>query len=441
LDYRALAVDVFKIALGKIAPERIVSDKIRFSGNRLSVMNQLLDLDDYENLYVVAIGKAAHPLAVGLHRILGDAVTSGLVLSNAFFGPLPDTYRCFKCTHPLPSSNNVEAAEAVIDLAGRTGEKDIVLCLVSGGGSAIFSSPVQGVSVDEKADTVNQLMLAGAAIDELNAVRKHISRVKGGRLLQALFPARVVALYLSDVPNDNLSVIASGPTAVDESTFADALSVIKKYGLENSIPGSIRDHLGKGLRGEVEETLKPGAIPVKSCTNILLGRNHDMLVALKDELRERGFWTVIEPRHFQGEARDYGMQLARKAIELNEKLPSRERPYAFLRGGETTVTVKGSGLGGRNTELALSAALALEGTKKCAILAAGTDGKDGPTNAAGAAVDGSTVLRMKNAGIDPHKMLKDNDSFNGLEPVGDVIITGHTGTNLMDVVMVLIGNA
>jgi glycerate-2-kinase len=341
----------------------------------------------------------------------------------------------------LPSAANLKAAEAVLELADSAGENDLVLCLVSGGGSSIFSSPVSGVSVEEKADTVDQIMLAGAAIHELNTVRKHISRVKGGRLLQALSPARVVALYLSDVPGDNLSVIASGPTAADETTFADAWSVIEKYGLEQSIPDKVREHLRKGISGEIEETLKPGAKSLERCTNMLLGRNHDMLVALKNELRDRGFWTVIEPRHFQGEARDYGMQLARKAIELNDRLPSRERPYAFLRGGETTVTVKGPGLGGRNTELALSAAIALEDTKNCAILAAGTDGKDGPTDAAGAAVDDSTVRNMKDAGIDPKKMLTDNDSYNALEPVGDVIITGPTGTNLMDVVMVLIGNA
>ena len=438
-NLRKMAADAFKAALETIAPDRMVTTHVRLEGNHLYTRDAHVDLTHVDRIRVVSIGKAADPLVVGLEAVLGDRIEGGLVLSNAFFDNLPDKYRCFECTHPLPVQANIEAADAVLELVGDCGENDLVICLISGGGSSILCRPAAGITVEEKADTVDKLMKAGAPIHELNAVRKHLSRVKGGQLLKAIAPAKALALYLSDVPGDELGVIASGPTAPDRSTFTDALAVIENYGQLDKIPASVVNHLRDGAHGKIPETLKPEDPALDNCENVLLGSNADMLRSLEAEFRRRGCWTLVEPEHFQGFAKDFGRQLAEKARTLSERLTPQERPYVFLRGGETTVNVVGDGLGGRNTETVLAAAMALDGVEECCILSAGTDGKDGPTDAAGAVADKSSIERAQKVGIDPAALLERNDSYRFFEPLEDLIITGPTGTNLMDVIAVVVG--
>lgn len=432
--------DIFHSSLARIKPQRMVTDNVTVESGALKVKDETIDLNAISRIFVVAIGKAAHPLVKGIDEVLGSRIDQGVVLSNAFFDPLSGKYSCYECSHPLPGKANVDAADAVLEMVESARQDDLVICLISGGGSSIFSRPVNGVSVEEKAAVADLLMLAGAPINELNAVRKHLSSVKGGQLLRKIAPARTLGLYLSDVPNDDLSVIASGPTSADNSTFTDAWNVIEKYRLADKIPASVKEHLLMGIEGNAPETPDEDSEDIKRCTNLLLGRNLDMLRSLETEFRKKGYWTLVEPEHYQGEARKFGESIAAKAESLSLSLSAEKRPYAFICGGETTVNVKGNGLGGRNTEVALSAAIHMKDKQGCFILSAGTDGKDGPTDAAGAIADYTSLNRGEKTGIDAHKLLENNDSYNFFKPLDDLLITGPTGTNLMDISVIVVND-
>lgn len=438
-NLRDAALSAFRTALRRIGPENLLRERIDFANGVLAVKGEKIDLRDIERVFVLAIGKAAPGMVKGIEAALADRILGGVVLSNSFPGPLPAKYRTFLCSHPLPSEQNVEAGKVLLEQAYGAREGDLVICCISGGGSAILSVPAEGVSLESKRETVNRLMLAGAGIEELNVVRKHISAVKGGRLAQAIGPARSVSLCFSDVPGDLLTTIASGPTVPDPSTFEDAWSVIRKYGLDKGIPADVTKYLQDGCDGLHPDT--PGEDrPVFTLgRSFVVGSNRDALSALERELRGKGFWTMTELDPFQGEAREVGASLARKVRDLAGGLPKGGRPYALISGGETAVTVEGSGLGGRNCELTLAAAIELRACEKCLVLAAGTDGVDGPTDAAGAIADGTTLARAAELGLDPKKYLANNDSYNFFKLLGDLIITGPTGTNLMDISLALIG--
>jgi hydroxypyruvate reductase len=318
----------------------------------------------------------------------------------------------------------------VLSLARSAGPSDLVVFLISGGGSALLPAPAPPVTLGEKQEVTRLLLGAGATIGELNAVRKHLSLLKGGQLARAASPATVLTLLLSDVIGDPLDVIASGPTAPDPTTFAEALDVLMRRGVVDRVPSSVRHRLGEGARGHIPETPKPGDALFSRVTHVVVGNNRLVVDAAAKAAQALGYAPRIAPAALEGEAREVGTTLVAQA----RSLPS---PACLIAGGETTVTVRGRGRGGRCQELALAAALALRADDELTVLAAGTDGTDGPTAAAGAVVDAGTVERGRAAGLDPHRALADNDAHTFLGATGDLIVTGPTTTNLLDVYLVL----
>lgn len=433
------AVAAFLEGLKQIDPRVLIERRVELDGDALRVAGRQIDLRGIGRLFVIAFGKAATRMTAALDSILGDRIERGIVLSNAFQETLPAKYATRLCTHPLPGEENVAAGRAVMELAGRAGEGDLVVCLISGGGSSILTLPAEGIGLDELREAMRLMLKAGAPIGRLNTVRKHLSAVKGGRLLRAIAPARVVSLILSDVPGDDPSIIASGPTSPDPSTFADAWSAVEQLGLADALPAAVASYLRRGLEGGIGETPKPGDRLFESASNLVIGCNRDMLAAMEAHLRSRGFWTMQDRDYFEGEARELGSALAARVRGLAASLRRSSRPYALLAGGESTVHVKGGGMGGRNCELALAAASALDGCGECVVLAAGTDGIDGSTDAAGAVACGDTVSRAKQLGLDAERALEENDSYRFFEPLGDLVKTGPTGTNLMDVTLAMVG--
>ncbi|MBU1614398.1 glycerate kinase, partial [bacterium] len=311
-------------------------------------------------------------------------------------------------------------------------EEDLILCLLSGGGSALLFAPVRGISLEEIAQLNAALLSCGAKIDEINAVRKHLSSVKGGQLAKRAYPARLVSLILSDVIGDPLDVIASGPTTGDESTFADALKVLKRYDLEDKVPTAILSHL---QRGEPETPKKEDKI-FERVTNIIIGNNRQALYAARDKARELGWTPLILTSEMEGEAKEAAKVFASICKEIRSSSNPMSPPACILAGGETTVTLKGDGRGGRNQEFALAAAMQIKGFEEITILAAGTDGTDGPTEAAGAVVDGKTLSKIDK---DPEEYLKNNDSYHFFKDSPCHLITGPTRTNVMDMVIGLVG--
>ena len=379
---------------------------------------------------VLAVGKAAFGMTRAAIEVLGDRVRPAdvLVVTHDEAKRLGD-FDALRSGHPLPDERGQAAAREVERRAAELDAGDLALVLISGGASALLPAPVPGVLLEDKLEATRQLLRSGATIRELNAVRKHLSTTKGGGLLRQLRPARVVTLALSDVIDDDPSVIGSGPTAPDPSTFADALAVLVRRGMAETCPTPVRERLEAGARGELEETPKPGDPVFDGTTYRIVGGN-------RTSVRSMGAvcGAEVDPEPLEGEAREAGAVLARRFASAP--------PPAYVAGGETTVTVRGAGKGGRSQELALAFALeAAEGPlaerSDWVFLAAGTDGRDGPTDAAGGIVDAATVTRIRTAGVDPVAAMEENDSYGALDAAGALLRTGATGTNVADVVMFL----
>mgnify|MGYP005850497565 CR=1 FL=1 len=388
---------------------------------------------------VVGAGKAALEMALKLDELCDHDLKGGAVAvvpeRLECLTDRPLSFEAFPTSHPLPDERNVRAAQAIAEVARRAGEGDALIALISGGGSAMLTLPVEGVTLDDLRRVSDALMKAGAPIDALNAVRKHCEQLKGGGLARLAYPARVWAFILSDVVGDRLDVIASGPTAADPTTYADALAVLDTYGVRHTAP-AITAHLEAGARGERPETVKPGDRALANVTNTLIGSNRLALEAARRYAAGFG-WRVAELRlGVEGEARAVGAALGRAALDLQQA--AARRPACLLMGGETTVTVGGSGRGGRNQELALAAAIVLDGAKGIAVVSFATDGIDGPTDAAGAIATGQTCARARVLGLDPQAYLDDNDSYTFFEQVGGLIQVGPTGTNVNDVMFALV---
>lgn len=394
---------------------------------------------DYSRLLVVGFGKAAIPMARAMEKSLGDLITIGTVITKYGHGATQSLKRVLvhEAGHPLPDQNGVNGTEEIAALACSADERTLAVVLISGGGSALFVSPAEGISLVEKQETTSLLLRAGAEIQELNAVRKHLSRVKGGRLAGLLYPAATVSLILSDVIGDPLEVIASGPTSPDCTTFADALDVLGRYDLLGRAPQGVVGRLEDGRKGVIPETPKQGDPVFGNVENVIIGSNRLALNAAKSAAETLGMRADILSAEIAGAAEAAGRSLAFKA--LTAKLHKGDRtPTCLISGGETTVTVTGTGKGGRNMELALAFALEIEGVPGITLLSAGTDGTDGPTDAAGAVVDGMTIVRARLRGLDPDEYLRNNDSYTFFRKAGGLLITGPTGTNVMDMQIVVI---
>ena len=391
--------------------------------------------DRFERIFVVGAGKAGATMARAVERVLGWRIDGGLINVKDGHTARLRRIELNECGHPIPDQRGVDGARRIAEIATKAGVEDLVLCLISGGGSALLPFPAEGISLANKQETTRQLLACGATIHEINTVRKHLSQIKGGQLARLAWPATVISLLLSDVIGDDLSVIGSGPTAPDESTFVGALAVLDKYNIRTTVPAPVRDRLEAGLRGEIPETPKV----TENARNVVVGSNRLAMDAAERKAKELGYRTLVLSTTIEGETRDVARMHAAIGREIAASGRPARRPACILSGGETTVTLTGDGLGGRNQEFALAAAIDIAGLAPAVVLSAGTDGTDGPTDAAGAIADSTTVARAAVKGLDAKRSLAAHDSYHFFEKTKDLIKTGPTGTNVMDVHVVLVG--
>jgi glycerate 2-kinase len=421
---RKQALAIFKAALRAADP-----------GDAVARHLEREDLTQYRHIYVVGAGKAGVSMARAAERVLGRRIARGLL--NVKYGHTAKLRRVElnECGHPVPDRNGVEGTRRIAEIAASAGAEDLVLCLISGGASALLPLPADPVTLDEKQETTKLLLACGADIHEINAVRKHISRIKGGQLARLASPATVLSLLLSDVIGDDLDVIGSGPTAPDASTFARARDILGKYGIFDRVPTAVRERIERGVRGEIPETPKPHDPVFARVRNLVVGSNRLAVSQAFAAARELGFRALVLSTFVEGETREVARMHAAIAKEIVASGRPLKPPACVITGGETTVTLRGEGLGGRNQEFVLAAAIDIAGLRNVVILSAGTDGSDGPTDAAGAIADGRTLARNPRA----PEFLARNDSYHYFEGLGDLIVTGPTHTNVMDVRLILVG--
>ena len=387
---------------------------------------------------VVGAGKASGAMAAAAEEVLGDRIVDGLVVVKDGYRADTRRVRLVEAGHPVPDARGEAAAREIRAIALAAGADDLLLVLVSGGGSALTPAPAPPITLADKQAMTRLMLAAGANINQLNAVRKHCSLLKGGQLARAAAPAGVHALLLSDVIGDPVDVIASGPTAPDVSTFAEALAILDRFDLRSRTPASIVERLQRGTRGEIPETPKPDDPIFRRVTNAVIGNNQLVIDAAADEAVRLGFGPHVLTRSLEGEAREVAAGVVALAREIREGRGPVAAPACVIAAGETTVTVRGGGRGGRCQEFALAAALAMDGADGMVALAAGTDGTDGPTDAAGGIVDGRTAGRARALGLDPRARLEDNDSNPLLGALDDLVTTGPTNTNLLDLYLLLV---
>jgi len=435
---RQQAEEIFRAALKAVDPIAAVSRYVKLADDVLQVGERRFEFEDYDRILVVGAGKAGAPMAKALEDLLGDRISDGVIVVKEGHGLPLQHVRIQEAGHPVPDERGIRGAEDILSLVSAAGERDLVLCVISGGGSALLVAPAKGVTLEDKQEVTRLLLACGADIHEINTVRKHLSRAKGGWLARCAHPATVITLILSDVIGDDLNVIGSGPTVPDPSTFAAAQGVFKKYDIWQRVPASVKGRFQKGLRGDIQDTPKSGDLAFQSCYSELVGTNIQALIAASKEAERQGYRPLILSSTVEGEVREVVKVLTAIAKEVCSSGNPLPAPACILCGGETTVTLQGDGKGGRNQEFALAAARIIEGLENVVVLSAGTDGTDGPTDAAGAIADGTTVARANAKGLDPLDYLRRNDSYHLLQALGDLVITGPTRTNVMDVYMVLV---
>ncbi len=434
---RQHAVAIFQSGLQAVAPGDAIRAYFRREDDRLLVNGRCYDLCQFETILVLGVGKAGASMAKTIEQLLGDRISLGIVIVK--YDHLEELQRITlrEAGHPVPDENGLSAAREILEAAKRADEKTLVIFLVSGGGSALMPLPVDGISLVDKQDTTRALLASGATIHEMNTIRKHLSAIKGGQLAQAIFPGTLISLVLSDVIGDDLDTIASGPCVPDSGTFKDCLKIIDKYG-NLKLPVSVKTYLHAGARGEVPETPKQGDQVFKKTFNVIIGSNINALLQASQMAESLGYNTLILSSAIEGETVDVAgvhMALAREILKSGHPLPP---PACLLSGGETTVTIKGAGLGGRNQEFALAAAQHMGSSGQIVLLSAGTDGTDGPTDAAGAFADSSTSQRAELSGLSLQTSLDANDSYHFFEHLGDLYKTGPTNTNVMDLRVILV---
>jgi len=432
---RIIIREIFQKALLAVDPYKAVA---AYS----DIIRRAYKSGNFRRLVLIGFGKAASLMARAIEDNVGDLLTGGIVVTK--YGHSARAGRngkiiTYEAGHPLPDQNGLTAAREIVRVLEEADKYTLVICLISGGGSALLVAPFGEITLADKQEVTSMLLKAGADIYELNTVRKHISAVKGGRLAETAQPATIISLILSDVVGDRVDIIASGPTAPDKTTYHDTLAVLRKYSLEGRLPTSIAEVLGKGIRGLLPETPKDNDPIFQRVSNIIIGSNKIATEAARKAAELSGYKTAVLSTELCGEASIVAEELARKALALKKALAPGDKA-CLIAGGETTVTVRGSGKGGRNTEFALVFGMEIKGFPGITFLSAGTDGTDGPTDAAGAFVDGQTVAKAAEAGIDAGMYLKNNDSYTFFSRTGDLFITGPTGTNVMDMQIILMDN-
>ena len=416
---------------------KAVGRAISRSGNELVIGRRRYDLRRYKRVVVLGAGKAAASMAQAVERQLGPWLEGGFVVVK--HGHVVPTRRIVvaEAGHPVPDRSGQRAAARLCAMAERLGRHDLLIVLLSGGASSLLPAPVAGVTLADKQRTTQELLRCGASIREINTVRKHLSRIKGGRLAE-LTKATIATLILSDVLGDDLSAIASGPTVPDPTTYQEAVAILKRYHIWRVVPQRVRRHLDRGCQGFAHETPKPGASLFRRVHHHIVGNNLAVVTTVAHAVREAGLRTLVHRSALTGEARDEGQRFGILAKNIVRACKPLQRPCCVVAGGETTVTVTGKGTGGRAQEFAAAAALEIAGLAKVWVVAIGTDGTDGPTDAAGAVVDGHTMARARRLSVDLKGALKQHNTYPALKRLDQLIVTGPTGTNVNDLYLLLV---
>lgn len=448
MNLREDAREIFLAGVRRVDPQALLGKALRLNGSLLEVTHAAgrfeYDLSLYDHVVAIGMGKASAVLAEGLEAILGTRIGFGFVVTKSLGGSRCERIELAEAGHPVPDERSAEAGKRVLEMAGRVraleaqGERCLVLVLVSGGGSALLAAPAEGICLEEKAETTRLLLSSGATIQEMNGVRKHLSAIKGGRLAQAFHPADMLSLILSDVVGDDLDAIASGPTVPDPSTWESTAAVLKARDVWHRLPSRVQDLFLAGIAGRIPDTPKPGIGVFSRTRTVLVGNNMLALVAAEAEATSRGYKTLLLSSRIVGEAREIAKIFPALAADIAAYGMPLRRPACVLAGGETTVTLHGKGKGGRNQEMALAVLCDLESEAGLCFLSAGTDGNDGPTDAAGAFASLEIKERAARLGLDPRAYLAENDSYGFFSAVDGLLRTGSTGTNVCDLQILLL---
>jgi glycerate-2-kinase len=435
---RELALKSLESALNAVDPKQIIKSKVLLKNSTLHVDKYSFDLKKFKNVYVIGGGKASGSMAEALEQVLGRLIKRGLV--NVPYGSKHKTeiIELHEASHPIPDDSGVEGTRRMVEIAEQAEKDDLIICLISGGGSSLMPLPRGEITIADKKEITDALLKCGATINEINTVRKHISDFKGGWLAKKAYPATILNLILSDVVGDPLDFIASGPTVPDSTTFTDAIKVLKKYGLWEEAPTSIRKVLLQGKKGTIPETPKANDETFKKVFNVVIGNNRLASKTAQERLKSEGLNTLLLTATLEGEARHIGTMLASIAHEVYFSGNPIPKPAGIIAGGETTVTITGKGKGGRNQEIALAASLKMNGMDGVVLASISTDGIDGPTDAAGAIVDGKTLVQAVKKGLTPEGYLAENDSYHFFSKLEDLIFTGPTGTNVNDISVIVV---
>lgn len=436
-DYKDIAKEIFLSGVDSVKPDKLINEKVKLQGSVFTVADKLYNIDEYDNIYVLGFGKASGLMALAVESILGDRITYGLVIVKYGHACKLNKIKIREAGHPVPDESGIEATKELVEIASNAGEKDLVICLISGGASALLADYPEGFSLEDL-KTLNSLLLeSGAKIKDFNVVRKHFSGVKGGQLAGIIYPATLINLVLSDVVGDSLSIIASGPTYPDDSTYLDAIGVLDNYGLMPAKPSKLSSYFIEGKMGKHPETPKEGDAVFDKCQNVIIGNNKIALQAATDKALEYGFNVRTLTSNWEEDACKVADYLLYKTYFIHQDANMR-KPLCIIAGGETTLKVNGDGLGGRNQHFALYCAKQLAGKLGITVLCAGTDGTDGPTDAAGAVVDCKTYDIAAEKGLDINQYLERFDSYNFFKQAGGHIITGCTFTNVMDLIVAIV---
>lgn len=439
LTLRKDAQTIYHRAIEAVNPVTAIKSHVKRRNQELICDNKIFDLEHFRHIYLVGAGKAGASMAAAMEELAGDHLTAGLVIVKyGHLFPVKKT-KIIEAGHPIPDQKGVEGANELVSLLKNTAAQDLVICLISGGGSALLPLPATGLTLDEKQKTTRALLACGADITEINAIRKHLSQLKGGQLARLIAPATTLSLILSDVIGDPLDSIASGPTVGDPTTFDQCLKIINKYGLADTLPAAVMNHLRQGAEGAISETPKPEDPLFSRVSNHIIASNRQAVNAAAEMARKLGYHPLILSTFIEGETRDIARMHAAIAREIHHSGNPLSPPACVISGGETTVTITGNGLGGRNQEFVLAAALDIDNLPNTVIVSIGTDGTDGPTDAAGAIADGKTLQRAREQGLNAREYLSNNDAYHFFQPLHDLLITGPTNTNVMDIRLILAG--